>query len=848
VKVTTDRKKTKASAQAPAPAQKQIQTQDAKPTAPTRSPSDLAPADLPSAAVSQQSKHAGLPSRTIYRPQLGKKAQVDLRNWHPHAIREAHLRDAVVVYRMLKDLPPAVTFYGGARIKEEDPYFKLSSAMGALLASCGVPVRTGAGPGMMTSVLEGFEAQLAHSGVDPALAFPTLKTTKGLKKATSELDLRTQGFRIALPFEQEWSPFVHVGAQQELFPLRKQALRDNARGLVSLPGGFGTLDEMFEGWALSGLGVHNKPMAIVGKAYFGPLLAAIEKVTVRDRPLMKESELGKVLLTDDPQELVNHLRTHSGGGFEKDPTVRYQRIAREIDETIALLDKLPPAVTFIGGRELKGQDPTLSVAEDVASLLTKAGVPLRVGGLAEVAGAVAKGAASADSSAEVQGLIVGHATDASAQPGALDNVRIHQALTELVAHKECIGRRSRALVALPGGMGTLSELFAVLTQVQCGHLPPTPIVLVGTDFWQPIFDAIKQVMLTDERKTIAPHDLDLVTITDDPARIAQIVADAGRDGGQAHLLPPADAEVLTPKDLFVQTAPGESARALPPWLNGGVHEVLPQRGAPRVSEDKARAALTASLSPRILDMLKAHNVDARDAAHVLSFIARTPESGARKIATLLAAGAGKETFRFLAEAAPYCHYMTPIETALALLDRWGPAAEQMAAQLAFLATSTALMNPDALKVALNGVVAPGAPGEGFATVIVDAAQLAAAGHKIYLEEHPGGLGDLIDATEKVAYQTKRVTSSHLGHAMSCAIRQLTGSVTTLPAPAGFKAVVQLDARKNRSLAGLSDAHIIAQLAQVPIGPELRVDEVHVRLDGRTLVLDRARSLVANHES
>jgi hypothetical protein len=223
VKVTTGGKKTKVGAHASVPAQKQIPTQDAKPNAPRVPPAELAPAELPSAAAREQSKHAGPPSRTIYQPQLGKKAQVDLRNWHPHAIREAHLRDAVVVYRMLKDLPPAVTFYGGARIKEDDPYFKLSSAMGALLASCGVPVRTGAGPGMMTSVLEGFEAQLAQSGVDPALAFPTLKSMKGVKKATSELDLRTQGFRIALPFEQAWSPFVNVGAQQELFPLRKQA-------------------------------------------------------------------------------------------------------------------------------------------------------------------------------------------------------------------------------------------------------------------------------------------------------------------------------------------------------------------------------------------------------------------------------------------------------------------------------------------------------------------------------------------------------------------------------------------------------------------------------------------------
>src|SRR3546814_8740485 len=72
---------------------------------------------------------------------------------------------------------------------------------------------------------------------------------------------------------------------------------------------------------------------------------------------------------------------------------------------------------------------------------------------------------------------------------------------------------SAAYIALPGGFGTLDELFEVLTLVQTRKVPPAPIVLIGTEFWSGLIDWIKVQLL--KQRLIGPHDLELITITDD---------------------------------------------------------------------------------------------------------------------------------------------------------------------------------------------------------------------------------------------------------------------------------------------------------------------------------------------
>ncbi|MFH1810098.1 MAG: LOG family protein [Pseudomonadota bacterium] len=470
----------------------------------------------------QASRIAGsdqvLPSHTRPEQRPGARAQVDLTGWQPEALKKTLLADIERAFTLLRQLPPAVTFFGGARIKPDDPFYELSKAIGRRLAASGIPPRTGAGPGIMTSVPQGYKEAKGHPQTGNAVYFaPVLE---GFSEQASRDDTRTQGFNILLPHEQGLNDAIDTATELVMFPYRKLALYENVRGLVTFPGGFGTLDELFEVWSLAVRGRHSDPMAVIGKTFWQPLLDTIEQVAVRDRQLLDPAQLSLIQVTDDPDELVSYLASdHEVRGFEHDPVQSAMRMSAEISDAIDLLDRLPEAVTFIGGHRLDPADPACKVAEHLAQVLQRDGQALRVGGAGPTARAVTAGALAADPDARVQGFLLSDEDGGKALPG----LEVHKIFDEPVTHRAVIGSRCKAFVALPGGVGTLDELFTVLCQVQTGKMKKMPIVLIGSDYWQPILDAIRRSMLSGERQTIAPGDLDLVTVTDDAAAAARLI-------------------------------------------------------------------------------------------------------------------------------------------------------------------------------------------------------------------------------------------------------------------------------------------------------------------------------------
>jgi hypothetical protein len=204
---------------------------------------------------------------------------------------------------------------------------------------------------------------------------------------------------------------------------------------------------------------------------------------------------------------------------------------------------------------------------------------------------------------------------------------------------------------------------------------------------------------------------------------------------------------------------------------------------------------------------------------------------------LLAAGAGPAAFRFLWACAPIAAYRSVDDTALALAARWAPHAEVVFARLVALSTSKHLTNPDALKVWLEGLCAPSTAGDAFAGRLGDAVDLVEAGHKIAVEETAGGVADLIDLDEGVAYAHARVASQHLAGALQQAARTLNGDGTALRpgAPPGLRGVVHLDLRANGTAQAMDDAALAAVVAQAKLGG--RVDRVQLLLDDRVVSLD-----------
>lgn len=173
-----------------------------------------------------------------------------------------------------------VTVYGSARFKEGHKYYELARAMGKELAKNNFAVMTGGGPGVMEAANRG-----AKEGGGTSL-----------------------GCNIILPFEQAHNPYVDKLVSFEFFFTRKTILRKNSVAYVLMPGGFGTMDEIFE--VLTLIQTHKlptRPIVCMGKNYWNKLGAFIRE-TMMEEKTISDSDLDLAFITDDPAEGVAHIK------------------------------------------------------------------------------------------------------------------------------------------------------------------------------------------------------------------------------------------------------------------------------------------------------------------------------------------------------------------------------------------------------------------------------------------------------------------------------------------------------------------------------------------------------------
>jgi uncharacterized protein (TIGR00730 family) len=176
----------------------------------------------------------------------------------------------------LANVGPAVTIFGSARVGPDDPQYRLACTTARLLAEAGFAVITGGGPGLMEAANRG-----AKEGCGLSI-----------------------GCNIELPFEQGTNPYVEVAVNFRYFFVRKTMFVKYAEAFIILPGGFGTLDELFEALTLIQTGkVRNFPVVLLGTDYWRGLLDWI-KGTVLAGGKISVNDLDRLVLTDSPEEAV----------------------------------------------------------------------------------------------------------------------------------------------------------------------------------------------------------------------------------------------------------------------------------------------------------------------------------------------------------------------------------------------------------------------------------------------------------------------------------------------------------------------------------------------------------------
>jgi len=175
----------------------------------------------------------------------------------------------------LADLGPAVTMFGGARVQPDDPLWSAAAEVARLLGQAGLAIITGGGPGIMAAGNHG--ARLAGA--------------------------RSVGLNIELPFEQGLNPDVDTAMEFRYFFVRKTMFVKYAQAFVIFPGGFGTLDELFESLTLIQTGkVRNFPVVLFGSSHWSGLLDWMRSALLQPGRIGPR-DLDLMMVSDSPEEV-----------------------------------------------------------------------------------------------------------------------------------------------------------------------------------------------------------------------------------------------------------------------------------------------------------------------------------------------------------------------------------------------------------------------------------------------------------------------------------------------------------------------------------------------------------------
>ena len=243
---------------------------------------------------------------------------------------------------------------------------------------------------------------------------------------------------------------------------------------------------------------------------------------------------------------------------------RALRIVSEFVEGFDTLSDLPPAVSVFGSARSKPDSVECQMAERLGAALAKAGYAVITGGGPGVMEAANKGAAQAG------GLSVGLGIELPFEQGINDWVDLAIDFRYFFARKTMFVKYAQAFVVLPGGFGTMDELFEALTLVQTGKVTRFPVVLMGTEYWRGLMDWLRDTMAAGGK--IGPVDLDLICLTDDVnAAVRHIV--------EAEAALSAEQEAVRDEAVARTAADQRSAAAQ--------HAVADQRKAGRTDPDEA---------------------------------------------------------------------------------------------------------------------------------------------------------------------------------------------------------------------------------------------------------------------
>lgn len=214
------------------------------------------------------------------------------------------------------------------------------------------------------------------------------------------------------------------------------------------------------------------------------------------------------------------MKNKNWAELKADSSWRMFKIMSEFVDGFEKMEKFGPCISIFGSARTKPDHRYYQLAEKIAEELAKEGYGIITGGGPGIMEAGNKGARKAG------GKSVGLHIELEFEQDWNDYIDPDKLLMfkYFFARKVMFIRYAQAFVFMPGGFGTMDEVFEALTLIQTKKVDPVPIVFVGKDYWQGLLDWIKGTMLQKE-KNINPADLKLFHVTDDPDRVVKIIND-----------------------------------------------------------------------------------------------------------------------------------------------------------------------------------------------------------------------------------------------------------------------------------------------------------------------------------
>ncbi|MCH2233886.1 MAG: TIGR00730 family Rossman fold protein [Crocinitomicaceae bacterium] len=183
-------------------------------------------------------------------------------------------------YEKMSKIGPCISVFGSARTKPENPYYQQAVEVSRLLVESGYGVITGGGPGIM---------EAGNKGAD-------------------EADGKSVGLNIVLPFEQNNNRWVNHPVDFDYFFVRKVMFVKYSQGFITFPGGYGTMDELFEALTLMQTKkIETRPVVLFGRSYWEGLVDWLKAQMCDSEGNISPEDLDMFLITDDPAEAVKHI-------------------------------------------------------------------------------------------------------------------------------------------------------------------------------------------------------------------------------------------------------------------------------------------------------------------------------------------------------------------------------------------------------------------------------------------------------------------------------------------------------------------------------------------------------------